>query len=979
MSASPANVWWGGGGFSGLLEAYPNAAGAYSLRRLSKGGDKVVRLRRASDNAEKDFYAGELTVSVTGNERAVNGDFETGDLTGWGSGAEWSVNGSNQLECDGTQASRTTCTQTAICPPVGDTNYYRLTFDIISCSNFTNAGIRLASSSYGVCEFIDMGVTSAGSYSLLINTSLCTTQKFDIFCNAGVTLVMDNISMVEYEPSVAEFWAYGGPYSGFGFPPADSSDAYATTWYDQSGSGNDATQTTAARQPLLILAGVTNTENGKPALSFDGVDDNLSVGSTALSTAIHDMFMVNASSDNSFIVTSQGTGGVNYGWTGQDGSGANGSRTEYGTPSLYKNGSIALSSTRDQIHSAFGSGVQALTSTIGANTAAWSDFMLFGYAEVDFRFVTNAQEVIIYPSDQDANRIGIEGNIADGWCMPYPTMPIVSECMPTPAAAYSLRSLDGSTSTNVVRLRRASDNEESDFTAADLAGGVEGAELVTNGGFDTDSDWTKDTGWSITGGQAVCDGTQVSTASLDQNGIWNPIADGDLYILEITIVACSDFSACGLYGGVGSLRNFSAAYGITAPGTYRIIRQKQGDGNPFERFEIYASAGQTLTIDNVSLKPYTPTAAEQWSFANMTNGIGKQTTDSALVTTLYDQANEDSGKELVGTGGSLVESDWILNGPNAVFSNGQIILYRDAERLDPAEPSGTATYVGSPIKAGRKYYVDIGASYGATPIGGYEIVLADDDHAWWSLNPATLEPTVDGGVSFEAVNLKDSIFTISSLSVRDITNDSTQPTSTAQPKLITAGVTELENGKPAMVFDGVNDYFDISTNPITVLDNLMVSIVAKPNQSSNEYGVTLSESTERVYVPRMASGNLYIGYDDSQSKLSDGAFSASQQLVTLSVDSTTASGFQNGAAFSVTPTATAETAAVVETSLVPQIGALGGSATWNGTFQEVIIYPSDQSANRTIIETNINAHYCIWYDENWSDWFTWCDNKVWND
>jgi len=32
---------------------------------------------------------------------------------------------------------------------------------------------------------------------------------------------------------------------------------------------------------------------------------------------------------------------------------------------------------------------------------------------VDFRFVTNAQEVIIYPSDQSANRIGIETNIND--------------------------------------------------------------------------------------------------------------------------------------------------------------------------------------------------------------------------------------------------------------------------------------------------------------------------------------------------------------------------------------------------------------------------------------------------------------------------------------------------------------------------------------------------------------------------------------
>ena len=34
-----------------------------------------------------------------------------------------------------------------------------------------------------------------------------------------------------------------------------------------------------------------------------------------------------------------------------------------------------------------------------------------------------------------------------------------------------------------------------------------GSELVTNGGFDTDSDWNKGTGWSISGGTANCDGS----------------------------------------------------------------------------------------------------------------------------------------------------------------------------------------------------------------------------------------------------------------------------------------------------------------------------------------------------------------------------------------------------------------------------------------------------------------------------------------
>jgi hypothetical protein len=191
-------------------------------------------------------------------------------------------------------------------------------------------------------------------------------------------------------------------------------------------------------------------------------------------------------------------------------------------------------------------------------------------------------------------------------------------------------------------------------------------------------------------------------------------------------------------------------------------------------------------------------------------------------------------------------------------------------------------------------------------------------------------------------------------------NNATQATAAAQPLLIRAGVTNTAGGKAALEFDGVDDYLDITTNPLTVLNNLMVSIVAKPLPSSGHFGVTLSETAERIYVPFIDSSNLYISYDDSVSKIDDGAPTNDQQLITLSVDASTASGFKNGAAFSVTPTATAETAAVVETTNVPQIGAYGGGSNWDGTFQEVIIYASDQSANRTGIETNINDHYGIY-------------------
>lgn len=62
-------------------------------------------------------------------------------------------------------------------------------------------------------------------------------------------------------------------------------------WMDRSGSGNHASQTTLAKRPSYISAG----QNGKPVLSFDGVDDFL-----ALTSALS----VNASDYTIFFVYS---------------------------------------------------------------------------------------------------------------------------------------------------------------------------------------------------------------------------------------------------------------------------------------------------------------------------------------------------------------------------------------------------------------------------------------------------------------------------------------------------------------------------------------------------------------------------------------------------------------------------------------------------------------------------------------------------
>lgn len=54
---------------------------------------------------------------------------------------------------------------------------------------------------------------------------------------------------------------------------------YIAKWYDQSGNGKDAEQSTTGSQPRIVNSGTLDTLNGNPSIYFDGSDDFLSISS----------------------------------------------------------------------------------------------------------------------------------------------------------------------------------------------------------------------------------------------------------------------------------------------------------------------------------------------------------------------------------------------------------------------------------------------------------------------------------------------------------------------------------------------------------------------------------------------------------------------------------------------------------------------------------------------------------------------------
>ena len=148
-----------------------------------------------------------------------------------------------------------------------------------------------------------------------------------------------------------------------------------------------------------------------------------------------------------------------------------------------------------------------------------------------------------------------------------------------------------------------------------------GSDLVTNGTFDSDANWTKADSWSIAGGKASSDGSQSSNAELvQQNGVGGVtlnIVNGKTYELTLDVVvqagAITQVEVGGTY----------ATDDMTSSGTYtRTITASSTN----KRLTITANPTFEGSVDNVTLKQVDPN--DRWTL-----GTGWTIEDSKAVAT----------------------------------------------------------------------------------------------------------------------------------------------------------------------------------------------------------------------------------------------------------------------------------------------------------------------------------------------------------
>ena len=120
--------------------------------------------------------------------------------------------------------------------------------------------------------------------------------------------------------------------------------------------------------------------------------------------------------------------------------------------------------------------------------------------------------------------------------------------------------------------------------------------LVTNGDFATDSDWTKETGWTISGGTANFSGGTGNKAMYQAVGITN----GKTYKIQYQVSSISAGQVAVRLGGMAGVDEITA----TTIGTYTGYITATGSANGNIHIEDNDN-NFVGSIDNVSVKEVT--------------------------------------------------------------------------------------------------------------------------------------------------------------------------------------------------------------------------------------------------------------------------------------------------------------------------------------------------------------------------------------
>jgi hypothetical protein len=442
-----------------LLDLFPNAAVAYSLRKLRTAyTGAAIRVRRSSDNAEQDinFVAGGLNTQslldfvgynllTYSEDISVGGSWPGTNINRTGTPAysnvetapDGTLTGDKLIE-DATTGNHT----------IGRFSLTILSGTAYNISVYLKQGertkVQVVSAISGSSQTCDVDLTNGNiSNNGFTNTPIVTSEangwyRFSVTITSTTTTANPPISVRLLNASGQNNYPGNGTSGAYvwGFQLSQSSsvlpygktladvarNGFVTTWYDQSGNANNAEQPTLlGSQAQIVSAGtlITDVDTGKISTTWtndrytltSGISTNTQYLSISMQRVVNSNdSMIHLGNSSSTITPMYlfGTGGFVYTVR----SAMSTLFTHSSTSSLLGRNILTGLKNASNLKVAYRNGVAfPLTST---EAPAVGTLNTFGQLSTLYT-LGQYQEYIYWNSEQSANRTGIETNINTYW------------------------------------------------------------------------------------------------------------------------------------------------------------------------------------------------------------------------------------------------------------------------------------------------------------------------------------------------------------------------------------------------------------------------------------------------------------------------------------------------------------------------------------------------------------------------------------